>query len=170
MTSAPPYRSHRWLVAALLALMAIGAAVGALQAQAASARQHAASPLPRSFPPELRRLVREANAGRVFGTLDDGTVATFAAGERFAVILSSWAEWRVEAVPPGVRLVSSGAVAPSGGATPGSDVWQVTIFEAVEPSHGDLALALGRPWMENDRLDSFRLTVRIHGAPHAPPR
>lgn len=155
MTRRP--RRFTWLVVLILGLMAVGMAVRALRAESKEQQDRPAT-LP--MPTQLHRVIRETDTVHVFGAVDDGDHVTVAVGERFAVVLSSWAEWRVEAAPDFVRQVDARIDSSQAGSVASGDSWQIRVFEATEAGEGELRLVLGRPWMEGDRLSEYRLTLR----------
>ena len=52
-----------------------------------------------------------------------------------------------------------------GAGAAGADQWQVLVFEVEAPGEGELRLVLGRPWIEGDRMQDYRLTVRATARP-----
>ena len=148
-------RRFSWLVFLILGLMAIGMAVNALRAEARE-QEHSVS-LP--MPVQIRRVLLETDTAQVFREVDDGDHVTVTVGERFAVVLSNWAEWRVETAPDFVRQADARIDSSQAGREPGGDSWQITVFEATEVGEGELRLVLGRPWMEGDRLSEYRLIL-----------
>lgn len=150
-------RRFTWLVALILGLMAVGMAVRALRADAREQDHSLTLPMPA----QISRVLREADAAHVFREVDDGDRVTVEVGERFAVVLSSWAEWRIEAAPSFVRQVDARIDSSQAGSVAGGDSWQVMVFETTEAGEGELRLVLGRPWMEGDRLSEYRLTLTV---------
>src|SRR5690606_29250807 len=130
-------KRYRWLVLLILGLMALGMAIKALRAEPeARETRGVAAPVP-------------PGVTRTFGELDDGGTASVAVEERFAVVLSSWAEWRLEETPSFLRHVETRTGPAGDSAAAGADQWQVTVFDAVEAGEGHLRLVLGRPWDED---------------------
>lgn len=154
-------KRYGWLVFLILGLMALGVAIKALRADAGEQDHGATLPIPA----EVRRVIREADAAHVFREVDEGDHVTVAVGERFAVVLSNWAEWRVEATPDFLRRIEARTGLSQNGSADGGDSWQITVFEATEAGEGELRLVLGRPWMEDDRLSEYRLTIRAEARP-----
>lgn len=148
-------RRFSWLVFVILGLMAVGMAVKALRAEAREQDHSLALPMPA----QISRVLRETDAAHVFREVDDGDRVAVAVGERFAVVLSSWAEWRIDAAPGFVRQVSARIDSSQAGSVAGGDSWQVMVFETAEAGEGELRLVLGRPWMEGDRLSEYRLIL-----------
>ena len=142
-------KRYSWLVFLILGLMAVGMAVKAIRAEPEA--------------PQARALAAPVPAGvtRTFDEADDKATATVAVGERFAVVLSSWAEWRVEAAPAILRHVETRTGPVEDTTATGADQWQVLVFEAVSPGSGELGLTLGRPWIEGDRIRDYTLAIRV---------
>lgn len=149
-------RRFTWLVVLILGLMAVGMAVKALRADAGEQDRNLTLPMP----VQINRVLHETDTAQVFREVDEGDHVTVAVGERFAVVLSSWAEWRVEAAPDFVRQVDARIDSSQAGSVAGGDSWQITVFEVTEAGEGELRFVLGRPWMEGDRLSEYRLTLR----------
>jgi len=159
-------RRFTWLVVLILGLMAVGMAVKALRADATEQDRG----LTLEVPVEARRVLREADVTHVFREVDEGERVTVSEGERFAVVLSSWAEWRVEAAPAFVREIEARTGSSQAGSVAGGDSWQVRVFEVSEAGEGELRLVLGRPWMDDDRLSEYRLTIRANRSADRPLR
>lgn len=150
MAHAP--RLRIWLVVTLLG----GIAVGMITACSAEPGHRPERPVAAPVPGDLAHNLGEA---------DDGQVLEVAVGERFAVTLAHWAEWRVDDSPGFLSHAETltGPAVDSDAA--GSDQWQALVFEVQAPGEGELRLVLGRPWIEGDRIREYRLTVRATAQP-----
>lgn len=153
MALAPRRQTPR--IAAILAGIALGMTTASCSAEWGERPERAiAAPVP-------------DDVARKLGEADDGQVLQAAVGERFSVTLAHWAEWRVDEIPAFLSHAETltGPAVDTDAA--GSDQWQVLVFEVQAPGEGELRLVLGRPWIEGDRMQDYRLTVRATG-PAAP--
>ena len=107
---------------------------------------------------------KAAGVVRTFTTLDEDGEARLTPGQRFAVRLASWAEWRPDAIPPGLRHVETLIGSTTEEDLPGADQWQVLVFEAVSPGEGELRLGLFRPGSPEAPLNTFRLRIVVRPA------
>ncbi len=141
-------RRHARLVVVILSGLALGVAAASCSAEWGERPERAiAAPAP-------------DDVARNLGEADDGQVLVAAVGQRFSVTLAYWAEWRVDEIPAFLSHAETLTGPTVDTRATGSDQWQVLVFEVQAPGEGDLRLVLGRPWIEGDRMQEYRLTVR----------